>query len=238
MMNNTFRFIEKGKTMSYKVKISILLILISTLIFPVFTQSANEPGVYSYREAANIVIERLDLKPDSVIVDLGAGDGWWASKIAAQLDADGIIHAAEIEQRLVDAMKTRWANIPQIKPYLCPMDGTGLNTDTCDMAFISKTYHHLDKDKHIDYLKHLKQVIKPSGKLVIIECHPALVRGRAKEHAWLPGLLAKQAEDAGWMLLSCEFITGTDHYMAIFVQPESFADIFRRQRRAAANRDS
>ena len=135
-------------------------------------------------------------------------------------------------------MKTKWVDIPQIKPYLCPTDGTGLQNDTCDMAFISKTYHHLDKEKHIDYLKHLKQVIKPLGKLVIIECHPALAQGRGKEHAWLPGLLANQAEEAGWMLLSCDFIPGTDHYMAIFVQPESFAEIFEKQRQAAFNRDS
>jgi ubiquinone/menaquinone biosynthesis C-methylase UbiE len=112
------------------------------------------------------------------------------------------------------------------------MDGTGLEPDTCDMAFISKTYHHLDKDKHIDYLKHLKQVIKPSGTLVIIERHPALATGRGKDHTWPPGLLGKQAEDAGWMLLTCDLIPSSDHYMAIFVQPESFAEEFEKRKNA------
>ena len=217
--------------MSTKVRICIFLTLIATLPFIVIAQSSNQrEGGYGYREAADIVVERLQLKPDSIIVDIGAGDGWWSSKMAAQLGSNGIVHAAEINQRKVNALKTKWADIPQIKPYLCPMDGTGLQTDTCDIAFISKTYHHFEEDIQIDYLRHLKQVIKPSGKLVIIERHPALATGRGTNHTWSPGLLANQAEDAGWMLLKCDLIPRCDHYMAIFVQPESFAEEFEKRK--------
>lgn len=219
-----------------RICICMLLTMGAILRLPVVTQSANQQssrcGGYGYREAVDIVIKRLQLKSGSVVVDIGAGDGWWSAKIAEQVGSNGTVYAAEVEQKKVNAMKTKWADIPQIKPYLCPMDGTGLEPDTCDMAFISKTYHHFDKDKHIDYLKHLKQVIKPSGKLVIIECHPALAKGRGKQHTWPPGLLAKQAEDAGWMLLKCDLIPRSDHYMAIFVQPESFAKKFEKRKSA------
>lgn len=101
------------------------------------------------------------------------------------------------------------------------------------LAFLSKTYHHLNKDGHVAYLKHLKEVVKPSGKLVIIERHPALASGRGAEHGWLPGLLARQAEDAGWMLLRCGLIPGSDHFMATFVQPETFTKTFAKRREAA-----
>ncbi len=102
------------------------------------------------------------------------------------------------------------------------------------LAFLSKTYHHLNKDAHVAYLKHLKDVVKPSGKLVIIQRHPALASsGRGAEHGWLPGLLARQAEDAGWMLLRCGLIPGSDHFMATFVQPETFAKTFAKRREAA-----
>ena len=153
--------------MSTGKKISLILTLIATLSVTVIAQSDNRAG-YGYRESADIVIKRLQLKPDSVILDLGAGDGWWSAKIAAKLSTDGIIHAAEVEQKKVDAMISRHKDTPQIKPYLCPLDGTALETDTCDLAFISKTYHHFNKDSHVDYLIHLKDIIKPTGKLVII----------------------------------------------------------------------
>ncbi len=76
-------------------------------------------------------------------------------------------------------------------------------------------------------------MVKPSGKLVIIERHPALGSGRSAEHGWLPGLLGRQAEDAGWMMLRCEMIPGSDHFMATFVQPEAFAKTFAKRREAA-----
>ena len=150
--------------------------------------------------------------------------------MAKHIGETGIVHAGEVEQNKVDAIKNKYPDVKQLKPYLCPYDGTGMEENTCDLAFISKTYHHLDHDKHIDYLKHLKKVIRPTGRLVIVEAHPSLSRGGRGQHAWMPGLLGKQAEDAGWMLLSYGLLPKSDHFTAVFVQPENFADQFNKNR--------
>ena len=220
--------------MSRVMKISIASTVILALSIPALAQqSGSQRAGYGYRESAEHVIKRLRLKPDFVIADIGAGDGWWASKIAEKLGPDGIIHAGEVDQKKVDAMTKKWSEVKQIKPYLCPTDGTGQEPDSCDMVFLSKTYHHLNADGHIDYLKHLKEVIKPTGKLIIIERHPALATGRAAEHGCLPGLLARDAEQAGWMLLKCELIPGSDHFIATFVQAENFTKAFAKRMNAA-----
>ncbi|MCD6394546.1 MAG: class I SAM-dependent methyltransferase [Planctomycetes bacterium] len=231
------QFQLKGLDMSMRVRIGVVFAVLLGLCLPVVGQSAGRResriGGYGYRESADFVVKRLGLRRNSVVVDIGAGDGWWSSKMVAKLGPKGVIHAGEVDQKKVDAMKTKWADLKQIKPYLCPTDGTGLETDSCDLAFLSKTYHHLNKDGHVAYLKHLKEVVKPSGKLVIIERHQALASGRGAEHAWLPGLLGHQAEEAGWMMLRCELIPGSDHFMATFVQPEAFAKAFAKRREAA-----
>ena len=227
------QFQLKGLGMSMRVKISVVFAVLLGLCLPAVGQRAGRCGGYGYRESADFVIKRLRLRRNSVVVDIGAGDGWWASKMTARLGPKGAIHAGEVEQKKVDAMKTKWADLKQIKPYLCPTDGTGMESDSCDLVFLSKTYHHLNKDGHVAYLKHLKEVVKPSGKLVIIERHPSLASGRGAEHAWLPGLLGQQAEVAGWMMLRCELIPGSDHFMATFVQPEAFAKTFEKRREAA-----
>lgn len=201
-------------------------------------QGGGSMGGKGYREAADYVVKRIGLRRNSVVVDIGAGDGWWSSKIAEKLGPRGIIHAGEVDQKKVDAMKQKWETVPQIKPYLCPTDRTGLNENSCDVAFISKTYHHFGKDTHVDYLRHLKKVIKPSGRVVIIERHADLASGRGKEHAWQPGLLGQQAEQAGWMLLRCELIPGSDHFMATFVKPEAFAEKLSRRLAAAKRKQS
>lgn len=187
-----------------------------------YTRAAG--GGYPYRQKSQYVLQELDLKPGDVVVDIGAGDGWWAEKMAAIVGPQGTIHAAEVVQDKVDKMKKQFAEIPQIKPYLCPKDGTALEEDSCDLAFLSKTYHHLDKDGQVDYLRHLRSVVKPSGRLVVIEHYRELAAGRGKDHACSPGRLTQQAEEAGWILARCELISGTHHFMAIFLQKQLFLE--------------
>ena len=233
---------RKDEKMSKYLKLSVVVTMILALCVPVAgqqeqrsgSQGRNSRGGRGYREAVDYVVKRLGLRRNSIIVDIGAGDGWWSSKMAEKLGPKGVIHAGEIEQKKVDEIKEKWESVPQIKPYLCPMDGTGLEENSCDVAFISKTYHHFKKNTHVDYLKHLKKVIKPSGKVVIIERHPSLASGRGKDHAWLPGLLGHQAEQAGWMMLRFEMIPGSDHFMATFVDAEFFGK--RLDKRLAAKK--
>ena len=210
----------------------------STRIADPQQHASTKGGGYPYREKSDYVLRELDLKPGDVVADIGAGDGWWAEKMAPCVGPEGIVHAGEVDQKKVDAMKEKWASVPQIKPYLCPTDGTGLSENSCDVAFISKTYHHFGEDTHVDYLRHLKKVIKPSGRVVIIERHADLASGRGKEHAWQPGLLGHQAEQAGWMLLRCEMIPGSDHFMATFVTPDAFAEKLSKRSSATKRKQS
>jgi predicted methyltransferase len=179
-------------------------------------------GGYPYRKKSAYVLGELDLKPGDVVVDVGAGDGWWTELMAKKVGPKGTVHASEVDQGKVDQMKKMFARTAHVKPYLCPTDGTGLPENSCDLAFLSKTYHHLDKDGLIDYLQHLHDVVKPTGRLCVIERHTRLSTGKSVDHAWDPGLLMQQAEEAGWITIRYELITGTYHFIAIFVPQELF----------------
>ena len=184
--------------------------------------ACTESGGYPYRKKSDYVLGELDLKPGDVVVDVGAGDGWWTELMAEKVGPEGTIHASEVGQGKVDQMKKMFARTSQVKPYLCPTDGTGLPEDSCDLAFLSKTYHHFDKDGKVDYLRHLHKVVKPTGRLCVIEKHTGLSTGKSVEHAWDPGLLMQQAEEAGWITVRYQLITGTYHFIAIFVPKELF----------------
>jgi len=215
---------------------SILSLVVLTTVAPAFAQRGSARGGYGYREAADFVIKHLGLRKGEVIVDIGAGDGFWSAKMAEKIGPKGIVYAGEIEQSKVDNMKKKLADVPNVKPYLCPMDGPGLDENSCDLAFISKAYHHLEN--RVDYLRGLKKIIKPSGRVCIIERHPDYATGDGKNHAWMPGLLGEQAEEAGWMLLRYEMIKGSDHFMMILGQPEFQVKKFEQQRRRTAKKAS
>jgi ubiquinone/menaquinone biosynthesis C-methylase UbiE len=179
-------------------------------------------GGYPDREKSDYVLKELALKPGDVVADIGAGDGFWSEKMAEVVGAEGTVHAGEVAEDKVDKMKKRFADVPQVKPYLCPLDGPGMEENSCDLVFLSKTYHHLDKDGQVDYLNDLRSVVKPTGRLVVIEHYQELATGRARDHAWSPGLLTQQAEEGGWILVRSELITGTHHFIAAFVQKDLF----------------
>ncbi len=176
---------------------------------------------YPYRVKSEYVLKELDLKPGDVVVDIGAGDGWWAERMAKLVGEEGVIHASEVEERKVNRMKEKFADIPQIKPYLCDTDSTNLPEKSCDLAFFSMVYHHLKPDGRVDYLRHLREVIKPTGRVCVIERYAELI-GRHTSHAVSLSQLSKQAEEAGWIPIRYELISGTRHYIAIFVQKDLF----------------
>jgi ubiquinone/menaquinone biosynthesis C-methylase UbiE len=193
-------------------------------------------GGYPYREKSDYVLRELDLRAGDVVVDIGAGDGWWAERMAALVGPRGTIHASEVDQKLVDKMEDKFIDVPQIKPYLCKTDSTGLPENSCDLAFLSKTYHHLNPDSHVAYLGHLRKVVKPTGRVCIIEKYPAIT-GERKEHAWPLSLLIQEAEEAGWVPVRYELMPGTYHYIAIFVQKDLFPAEAPQTRPATSTRD-
>jgi ubiquinone/menaquinone biosynthesis C-methylase UbiE len=176
----------------------------------------------SPRSWSEFVLRELDLRPGDAVVDVGAGDGWWAEKIAKLVGKEGIVHAAEIDEKKIDEMRSKYSNVPQIRPYLCEKDSTSLPEGSCDMAFFCQSYHHLDENGRRAYLKALKKVVKPGGRIVIVDKY-ALVASSNRRHAVDLSVLLEEAEGAGWILVRCELLTGTQHYMATFVQKELVA---------------
>jgi ubiquinone/menaquinone biosynthesis C-methylase UbiE len=176
---------------------------------------------YPYRTKSDYVLKELDLKPGDTAVDIGAGDGFWTEKMARVVGAEGAVHAAEVSQKMVDRLKKKYASTPQIKPYLCKTDSTGLGPDSCDVVFFSQAYHHLTKGKRVDYLKGLRTVVKPTGRVVIIEKYTENGMG-AGTHGTLLSRLISQAEQAGWVPVRVELMTGTYHYIAILAQKDLF----------------
>ena len=179
------------------------------------------PRGYPYRAKSEYILKELDLRPADMIVDIGAGDGWWSAHMAKLVGDNGIIHASEVTEEKVNQMKERLANIPQVRPYLCKKDSTGLADNCCNLAFLSQTYHHLDPNNRVDYLRHLRRVVKPTGRLCVIEKYP-LIASYYKTHGMMLSQLVREAEEAGWVPVRYELMAGTYHYIAIFVPKDLF----------------
>ena len=165
------------------------------------------------RESAEQILRGLDLCPGDVVVDVGAGRGWWEPRLAERVGRDGTVYAAEIRPHLVADMKSKFADLSQVRPYLAEADSTGLAGDTCHAALLIGVYH--DLDRQTDYLRHLRDVIKRAGRLVVVDRQPGS-RGRHRTHGILPSVLVRHAHEAGWVPVGYEPMGTGEHYLAVF----------------------
>ena len=176
---------------------------------------------YPFRSRTEYILAELDLKPGDVVVDIGAGDGWWTEHLAKEVGETGVVHAAEVTDRLMEGLEDRFEDTPQVKPRSIPTNGTNLPENSVDLAFFSQVYHHLDEDGKVDYLRHLHDVVRPTGRICIIERNPG-VSSRTSDHGTAISDLAKAGEEAGWILVRYELMPKTYHFLALFVQRELF----------------
>lgn len=181
----------------------------------------KEGGRYPHRQHVEAILEEIDIREGDVVVDIGAGDGWWSERIAPCVGAEGIVHSAEVEQAKVDGMMEKFSGFEQIKPYLCPKDGVALPENSCDLAFFSQVYHHLDQGGRVRYLEGLRDAVKTEGRLVVIEKYTGINIARG-DHGTALSLLIQEAEEAGWIPLRIQLLTGAYHYLAIFAQKNLF----------------
>ena len=179
------------------------------------------PGNYPFRNKSDYVLGELDLRSGDTVVDIGAGDGWWAEKMSKFVGEQGTVYAAEIAEKKVNQLKKKFEKLPQIKAHLCKTDNVVLPEDSCDLVFLSQTFHHLEKKTRVEYLQHLRKVVKLTGRLCVIERYP-VISTQHKTHGTLLSTLAKEAEESGWICVRFELMPNTYHFLAILVQKELF----------------
>jgi ubiquinone/menaquinone biosynthesis C-methylase UbiE len=114
----------------------------------------------------------MDWKPDTVVADIGAGDGRWAFAAAQVVGAAGKVFATEIDTEKLaklrtDADRRHLHNVVVLESQAAD---TSLPPACCDAIFLRRVYHHLTQPAAFDAA--LLRSLKPGGRLAIIDFPP------------------------------------------------------------------
>ncbi len=131
--------------------------------------SANRVAKLKVDEA----VAALQLQPDDVVADIGAGSGVFTLPLA-QAVARGRVYAVDIDQGLVDhiAAKAKAAKADHVRPVLGKFTDPNLPARDVDVAFIYDVLHHIED--RAAYLRNLAPYLKPGGRIAVIDFHPEL----------------------------------------------------------------
>ena len=119
-------------------------------------------------EAPSKAIAMLDLAPDTVIADIGAGSGYYSFRMAG-LVPNGKVVAVDIQQEMLDYLKDEAARrrIGNVEPHLGAVDSIKVAPDTLDAVLMVDAYHEFSHP--VEMLQSIRSALKPGGRIHLLE---------------------------------------------------------------------
>ncbi|MFH5833952.1 class I SAM-dependent methyltransferase [Halalkalibaculum sp. DA3122] len=167
------------------------------------------------------LIDVLEIKPGSVVADIGAGDGDQALEIARHIGAEGHIYSTELGRSSVEELRraVEEASADNITVIEGDARQTNLPQECCDAIYMRRVYHHFGDPAAMN--ASLLQSLKPGGRLAVIDFEPrgteAAPGGRSSgsQHGVTRATVVEELSQAGFALISSEDGPGRDFYVVM-----------------------
>ncbi len=114
-------------------------------------------------------LDALDLHPGMLVADVGAGTGYFTTRLARRVGPSGKVYAEDVEPEMLDRLR---ANVAQAQlPNVEIVPGTEtdpkLPNGRLDLVLLVDVYHELAEPQQM--LRNIRRFLKPDGRLVLIE---------------------------------------------------------------------
>ena len=120
-------------------------------------------------EAPSKALDALELKPGMVVADIGAGSGYYSSRIAKRVGPTGRVYATDIQPGMIALLDRRIKSegLANVTTVLGGLADPKLPPKSIDLAIMVDVYHELQEPQV--FLQALKETFKPGGRLVLLE---------------------------------------------------------------------
>ena len=146
------------------------------------------------------VIQALDLPPDAVVADIGAGTGYFAARLATMLP-EGKVYAVDIEPDMVQHLGERARR--EGRRNLEAVQGTPGDPKLpgkVDLMLFVDVHHHIENREA--YFRALRRYLEPGGRIAIIDFRPDSPQGPPKAARVPAGKVREELKAAGYSLLT------------------------------------
>lgn len=119
-------------------------------------------------EAPSKAIALLDLAPDAVLADIGAGSGYYSFRIARNLPKGKVV-AVDIQPEMIDFLKKESdkLGVKNVQPHLGTIESVQLPPASIDAALMVDAYHEFDHP--VEMLASLRIALKSKGRIYLLE---------------------------------------------------------------------
>jgi cyclopropane fatty-acyl-phospholipid synthase-like methyltransferase len=210
---------------------TVLVLIVPALIAPVFAQqhqpatpdhmqhkfddperfakSFDDPARDAWQMPSR-VIDALALEPGMTVADIGAGTGYFTSRLAK---VPGVkVLAADIEPKMVEYLARRAAAEKASNVTAVLAGATSPNLpEPVDVILVVDTYHHLP-DRPA-YFRALRASLRPGGRIAIVDFRKEAPDGPPAHFRFTPQQIAAEMKQAGYRLDATHDFLPRQHFL-------------------------
>jgi len=172
------------------------------------------------------IIDQLKLEPDWRAAEFGCGTGGFAVALAKKL-FKGIVYALDIQEEPLSALagRAKAEGLSNMRTIQCDLEdpqGSTLQNEFLDLVLIANLLFQVEEKEAV--LKEAKRVLKPKGKIVVVDWRPNSPFGPEGERISFEEV-EKMMRVKLEMRLVKEIDAGTYHWGAVFEKNRSQTEI-------------
>ncbi len=127
----------------------------------------NRPGRIQ-EEMPDAVVENMNLEPDEVVADIGAGSGYFSFRIARKVP-EGKVMAVDIQPEMLQLIEQQMAadGVTNIDRILGEIDNPNLPPESIDAAIMVDAYHEFSHP--FEMIDGIYRALRPGGRIFLLE---------------------------------------------------------------------
>ena len=164
-----------------------------------------------------LLFGRVGLRRGEVLADLGCGTGFFALPAAKSVGKRGRVLAVDKTPEMLKVLREKLERVgtDNIEVIQADILSTGIEKGTVDVAFMANTFH----DVRGGSLKEVERILRPSGRLVILDWKKVPTQaGPLLEARLTPEEVTTILKGRRWRIAE-QFDTGPTHYVVVARPP-------------------
>ena len=119
-------------------------------------------------ELPEVVIAHLELEPDDVVADVGAGSGYFSVRIAPHVPR-GRVLAVDVQPEMIEVLerRRRETGFDQLTPVLGSVTDPKLPDGEVDVVLMVDAYHEFSHPREM--MEAIVRSLAPGGRVVLVE---------------------------------------------------------------------
>jgi SAM-dependent methyltransferase len=176
----------------------------------VWAKEFDDPSRDTWQKP-DMVLDALTLDRNALVADIGAGTGYFSMRLAKRVP-DGKVFAIDVEPDMLRYLSERAhrEHLNNVIPVVANEESPNI-PEPVDVILIVDTYHHID-DRPA-YFTALKKLLRPQGRLAIVDFKPDSPEGPPPAHRISAEKVTEELKAAGYSLIAAHSFLPRQYFL-------------------------